>query len=427
MRAFLTAIFLSALLTLLPGGASPGEKTELADAENGPLVTMELKDVELKDMLRAIGREHGVNIIVDEAVAGKITVSIKDLPLWDAVDSILKSRGYACRVVGNGLRLVSPLDSALRDEEGIIVKEFRLNYIRPTESLMETVRGLLSGRGRANAVENTLVVKDMALGVERVEGLLLGMDRAPRQVLIEARIVELASSDRRELGINWGGQNVYVSGDILGGLGQVETGFNVNLPSASEGGFTFGLGLVSDNVSVDLDLSALEETGKAKILSRPSILVMENREASIADGIDIIIPAVEAVTVVKTGDDSGGTASGAETFSARLGLTVTPRVINGDRVALALQTEREEFDFSREVQGYPPKSTRSARTDIIVKDGETLVMGGILMRNEAREESRVPFLWRIPLLGWLFSHESTEEEETELIIFLTPTIIKEEG
>jgi type IV pilus assembly protein PilQ len=243
--------------------------------------------------------------------------------------------------------------------------------------------------------------------------------------MIEARIVEVNTAYSKELGIEWGVEHDYVSGNIFGEMGAVDTDFNVNLPSSSEEGLSIGLGLVSGDIDIDLKLSALEDTGEARILSRPSIMVIENQEAKIADGIEILIPTLEASTVIQTGKPNGITETRPKFMGAKLELSVTPRAVGNDQVAIYLETRKEEFNFDMEFDGFPPKATRSAKTDIIVKDGETLVIGGIYTKNEASVESRVPLLWKIPLIGHLFRKESKEEGEAELIIFLTPKIIQE--
>jgi type IV pilus assembly protein PilQ len=422
MKAGQIPAILLAIALLLPAAAQPADETG-----KGPPVTMELKDVEFKDMLRAVAQEHGINIHVHEDVKGKVTASIRDIPLWEALGSILHSRGFDYRMLGSGLYVVEPMDPALVEERSMVVREFRLRYLRPDNSLMDAVNSLLSGKGRASHLRgsNALVVKDIPLGVRRVEELIAGMDRMPRQIMIEARIVEVATAYKKELGIDWGVGHSRTSGNVFGGIGKVDTDFNVNLPSASEGGLSLSFGLVSGDVDIDLKLSALEDAGEARILSRPGIMVMENQMASIADGMEILIPTLEAATVIQTGETTGLTETEPRFMEAKLELAVTPRAIGTEQVALSLNARKEEFDFDKEFEGFPPKRTRSAKTDIIIKEGETLVIGGIYTKKEIKEESRVPLLWKIPLLGHLFRKEIRDEEETELIIFLTPTIIKD--
>jgi type IV pilus assembly protein PilQ len=382
---------------------------------------MELRDVEIKDVLRAIGQEHGLNIIVDESVKGKVTLSIKDIPLWDAIDSILKSKGYSYRTLESGIIIVKPVNESLRAEQELLVKEFRLKYLKPSEKVINTIKGLLSKSGKVTHVEstNSIIVKDLPPIVKRVTAMLKRLDTKPAQVMIEARIVELNTSYTKELGIEWGAG--YATSKVFGSAGTLDSSFMVNLPSTETDGLAFSFGFVKSKVTLDAQLSALEESGVAKILSSPRIMVLENRQAAITSGTEILVPATETTATV----EGLTTTQKPETLEAKLQLTVTPRTTENERISLIIDTKREEFDFSREIQGFPPKLTRTAKTELIVKNGETIVIGGIYTKNEATGESGVPWLSKIPIFGWLFKKQTKSASHTELLIFLTPTIIKE--
>jgi type IV pilus assembly protein PilQ len=267
----------------------------------------------------------------------------------------------------------------------------------------------------------------------------MSIDKRPRQVLIEARIVEVGSNLRRELGVDWTAKYTYESNDVLGGLGSMTGDFGVNLPSvaADEGvGLGLGFGLVSDRLTLDIRLSALEESGKAKVLSSPKVLVLDNHEAAITTGTEILVPqsstttyltTEEAETIKKAEDADEIVLTGVrqrrpETFTAKLELTVTPRVINPETVALSIDTKREEFIYDIQFEGYPPKDSRTARTRLYVGNGQTVVIGGINTSSEFSKERGVPLLSKIPLLGWLFKRKDKGNEQKELLIFLTPTI-----
>jgi len=411
--------------------------------DKGPPVSIELRDVELRDVLRALGQEHGINIVVDEKVTGKITVSLRNIPLWDAIDSILKGKGYSYVKDGNIVRVV-----LMTEDEDLVISTLSVKYATAKE-LESVVKRVLSKKGdvTADPRSNTLVIKDTPSAIARVEQLLKQVDVKTGQVMIEAKIVEVNINAREELGIQWGSE--YVRGDVAvfsggtkqnstdttftpltQGIGVVGTGFNVNLPAAVGRGFggALGIGIISKRALLDLQLSALEEKGNAKILSSPKVMVLDNQEATIASGTQIFIPNSGTTTNITTSGTATGTGTGATSTSgvtekeATLRLTVTPHVIDNDQISLKISTKREEFDFSRAVLGVPPKNTREAQTGVIVKNGETIVIGGIYTESNSEGESGVPLLSKIPVLGWLFKKESKRKDKSELLIFITPQI-----
>lgn len=395
----------------------------LAVAERGPLVSMELRDIEIREVLRAIGQEHGINIIADETVTGKVTVSLRDIPLWDALDSILLSRSYTYRIAPSGIVIVEPADKAMTDEQDLLVREFKLKYVEAS-SVLGNVNGLLTKKGSATSVDatNSVVVKDLALGVSRVAALLDQIDRKPQQIMIEARIVEISTSYSRELGVRWGRTGYNNPTSAFDRPGSFESRFEVNLPKTALEGGSLIFGTVVSNYTLDLELSALEDSGEGKVLSQPKILVLDNQEAKITSGTELLVPSIINSTAF-----AGTLPEQAEprVLQANLQLTVTPRVIGEDLVNMVIDTRREEFDFSRSVQGFPPKESRSAKTELLVKNGETIVIGGIYTKNKATDESRIPVLGKIPIIGWLFKSQAKRDNQTELLIFLTPSIVPE--
>jgi len=249
--------------------------------------------------------------------------------------------------------------------------------------------------------------------VEKVGKLIANMDARPAQIVIEARIVEMNTSFRRELGIQWGGTYTGTEGTDT---------FAVNLPIISGTGLASGLlgfGYVKDRLVLDATLSALEDSGTAKILSSPKIRVVENQEAEITSETEIIVPSGTSTTT------GGVTTVTVERQRAPLKLTVTPRAIFDGQVAMVVNTERGEFDFSKQIQGIPPLLRRTAKTQLIVKDEETIVIGGIFRQADSKAKSAVPWLSKIPILGWLFKRHTRNEEQNELLIFITPSIVKE--
>ena len=308
-----------------------------------------------------------------------------------------------------------------------VVREFRLRYLRPTDELLLSVRDMLGPGGKADLIKslNLIVVRDDEDGVRRVGGLLDRIDVMPAQVSIEARIVEVNTERSRELGVKWSALNTDVSGNVLGSYGAVMEGGSVTLPSSTDSGGAFTFGVITNKLSLDLKLSALESTDAAHVLSSPHIVVLRERARR-----DIKRHRTRAAHDQRHRDPQWPKRlgpAGAQSFSAMIELGVTPRLIEGGRIALDINTRREEFDYTRTIDGFPPKTTRSASTRLMVRDGDTVVIGGIYTKSNSDSEDRVPLLGRIPVLGWLFRHSARDETQTELMIFLTPMKVAESG
>ncbi|OGP64446.1 MAG: hypothetical protein A3K22_04240 [Deltaproteobacteria bacterium RBG_16_42_7] len=426
------------LLLLFTIHSALGGSLSYAD-ERGAPISMELRDVELSDVLRALGQEHGINIIIDEKVTGKVTVSLRDVPLWDAIDSILKGKGYAYIKDGNVVRVISA-----GEDEDLATYTATVNYAN-AKDIEGIIAKVLSKRGSvaSDLKSNMVVIRDIPSAIERVTQILKQVDVKTKQIMIEAKIVEVSTNASRELGIQWG--TMYRNGDayvfgggtssqvaalpgtttttgttpLTGGAGFGGSALNVNLPAAvgAGAGGAIGIGILAKNAILDLQISALETQGNARTLSSPKVMVLDNQEAYIKSGTGILIP---------TSSTSGGTTTTTVTEKeALLQLKVTPRVINDDQIYLKIFTTRDVFDFSRSVQGSPPKNTRETQTNLIVKNGETIVIGGIYTETELESEGGVPWLSKIPVLGWLFKKETKTNDKTELLIFITPRIKEE--
>lgn len=407
---------------LAPADAFPLDETP---QRAGQTASIDVRDADIKDVLLTLGKTHGINIIVDDTVKGSVSLNVSDVPVGGLIDSIITAGKLKARRTDSGVIIVeSDAASAEVGEArgGIIVMQYRLNYIESPSEVKGAVKSVLSASGNVAEVtgQNAIVISDNHDGIERAKTLLGLIDRRPALISIEARIVEVKSSHTRELGIDWGFGYGYTSSDVLGRYGRFDSSYGVNLPASSAKGASIGIGAINDRISLDIKLSALEENGTARILSSPRVLVMDSRKAVIASGTEIVIPNAVGVSLPS---DVKNVSFGPSTAQAVLKLAVTPRAsANGEHIALSIETKREEFDFSKDVQGYPPKQTNFAATDLLVKNSGTIVIGGINMSHEAEREAIVPLFGRLPLIGWLFRHNIKQKEETELLIFLTPTI-----
>jgi type IV pilus assembly protein PilQ len=399
--------------------------------EGIPRFSLEFREADIKDVLRAIGQENRLNIIIREEVKGKVTLSFKNVSLDEALTAILKNQNLWASKNGSILTVSKPVSP--EGEEDLVTRMVPVSYASVKE-LQESVRGLLTKKGNISTVvrSNTLIIKDIPENVDRIADLIKTLDTRTPQVMIEARIVEASTNFTRELGIQWGGSytrgNMTMAGGAFGGTGMSGAPFAVNLPAlvgpGSGGSLGFSYANIANNLLLDLQLSAMQDTGKGKILSNPKILTLDNKEARISSGSEILIPTA---TLITSGISSGGSAtgssatSGVTTISAKLELVVTPHITPDHQILMHIKTEKKEPDYSRQIQNIPPLNTRSAETDLLVKDGTTVAIGGILTKNESVSENGIPFLSDIPILGWFFKKQIKGDQQTELIIFITPS------
>ncbi len=409
--------------------------------------SMEFRDAEIKDVLRAVGQAANLNMIVSDAVSGKVSLSIKNVDIWAALESILKTKGLTYVRDGNMVRVLSVAEARDNDME---TRVFPLQHAKSKDILPILKSDNPSARISEDSRMNALVVRDLSLNLDRMARLLKELDVKMPQVLIEAKIVEVSSNYVREFGVQWGGQysstsskgttvmsggttggqTAVVGGTVLypqtGDIGASGNAFVVNLPASvgvgSGGALGISFGKLGGNLTLDLQLSAMQSTGNGKILSSPKVMTMNNKEAKISSGTDIPVRTVSA-----TAQTTGGSINTAsvQMISASLGLSATPTITNDNKIAMTINVEKSEPDFSHQVDGIPTITKRNATSEVVMNNGETIVLGGILTKNESEVESGVPFLSQIPVIGWLFKKKSTIDNQSELMIFITPTIVSD--
>lgn len=430
---------------------APPVSAELIEVKKGRMqFSMEFRDAEVKDVLRAVGQAAGLNMIISDNVTGQVTLSLKNVDLLDALEAVLKTKGLTYVREGNIMRVVSIGEA--RDED-METRIFPLGYASGKD-VLAVVEKLKSDRAKVSADTrmNAIVVKDLSLNLDRMERLLKNLDARTPQILIEAKIVEVSSSYARELGVQWGGKytgsssrGLEVSGGrtgISGGststglppvgsttfypstgdIGASGNAYAVNLPAAvgpgSGGVMGVTFGTLGGKLALDFQLSAMVSTGKGKILSNPKVMTMNNKEAKISSGVDIPVRVLTTTTT--------GTTAEIKTISASLSLSATPVITSDNRVAMNIKVEKSEPDFTRQVDNIPTITKRNANAELVVNDGETVVLGGIYTKSEGQLEAGVPLLSQIPLIGWLFKKKNVYDNQSELLIFITPTIVHEQ-
>jgi len=341
---------------------------------------------------------------------------------------ILKTKGLDKRQIGNVL-MVAPADEMANRERlelensrqvaelAPLRTEFiQVNYAKAVDmaALMSAEQGLLSSRGSISVDErtNTLLVQDTASKMDAIRSALSYLDVPVRQVQVEARIVIATTDFDKQLGIRWGGSvdgsfgntDTTVSGGNLGDIA-VDLGV-IGATSA------FQVGFVNGNDTLDLTLSALESDGVTEVVAQPKLVTADGQTARIESGTEI--PYQEA------------SSSGATTVTFRdavLSLEVTPQITPDDRIIMDLKVNKDEV--GEIFLGIPSIDTNEIQTQVLVENGETIVLGGVFERKQTEQVAKTPFLGDIPYLGALFKNTSTQDEKTELLIFITPKLIKE--
>lgn len=413
------------------------EETNL-QSYTGKKISLDFQDAELIHIFRLLADVSGYNIVVSPQVTGKFSIKLTDVPWDQALDIILRNYGLSKLTEGNIIR-VAPTAVITQEEEDIArakearlkagdltTKVYAINYA-DVKKIFDSIKDVKTERGKISIDErtSTIIVKDVPSVHEEMEKIIKFIDQPTSQVSIEAKIIEVTSSFTKELGIQWG--MLWKSGDVaIGGTGILGgTGFTsdnplvVNFPAAvgpDTGGSAIGLGYISsaNTFTLDLQLSAMESTGKGKIISNPRITTVDNGEAKILQGRKIPYQTFSANEGTKT-----------EFVDANLELKVVPHITPEGTIIMNIEAKKNEADFSKTIGGIPTIDTKEAKTEVLIRNGDTLVIGGIFKTNVSNAQDAVPALSKIPLLGWLFKKEKDEATTTELLIFITPRIIKE--
>ena len=429
-----------------PSQEAPAAQPAQGKVYTGHPISLDFQGADLRAVLRTFAEISGLNIVIDPAVQGSVDVSLRDVPWDQALDIILRANKLGYSLDGTIVR-VAPL-TALADEEKqrrqlaeqqALAGELRvmtstLSYATADQVKPLLVKSALSQRGtiEVDARSNTLIISDLQPALDKATALIATLDRPQPQVEIEARIVITNKSFRREIGakLGLGGEMsarlgnttplAFPNSVLVGGrTGAVQGGptsaagnaVNLGVQGATS---AVGLALGAINGAFDLDiaLTALEQQGKLAVISTPRVSTQNNVEAEITQGTQIPIQVVANNTVTVTFKD------------AALKLTVTPQITAANTVIMKVNIENAQADFGRSVNGIPPIDTQRANTTVLVGDGQTTVIGGIYFSSQEARESRTPVLHKVPLLGWLFKDDLTNNQNNELLIFITPRIIK---
>ena len=431
------------LMALLGGVAGAG-----AQEYTGDPVSLQFQNADLRSVLRTFADISGLNLVLDPAVDGIVDVALTEVPWDQAFAVILRSNQLDYEVEGNIVR-IAPLATLAAEAEqrrlladeaalagDLVVRTRALDHAQAEALAPIVTQAALSQRGQMqiDSRTNTLILTDLAHRLDAAEDLIDDLDRPEPQVEIEARIVQASEDYLRELGVRWGAAGGALAENTAGGRSGAAEGQAVDVADPTTAGMTensgralglaaqsaagalgLALGAMDGSRSLDIALSAAEDEGEVRILSTPRVTTQNNVQATIRQGDQIPIQTVANNTVTVTFRD------------AALRLAVTPRIAARDSVILQIEIDNDYADFARHVNGVPPIVTQSAHTTVQVGNGETTVIAGIYERASTRAERRVPGLSRIPLVGRLFRSEADRRSTDQLLIFLTPRIVRADG
>ncbi|ATC99730.1 MULTISPECIES: type IV pilus secretin PilQ [Pseudoalteromonas] len=411
----------------------------------GKPMSLNFQDISIRQVLQIIAQYNNFNLVTSDSVEGNITLRLDGVPWDQALDVVLRMKGLDKRMDGSILMVAPTEELASREARELEVKQkvaeleplyseyIQLNYAKAkdfSELLKFEGNSILSSRGSVSVDErtNTLLIKDTATSIESVRRMIENLDIPVKQVKIESRMVTVRDNVQEDLGIRWGFSDQQNSDGVSGtleGANNIANGIipalsdrlNVNLPIANPAG-SIGIHVakLADGTLIDLELSALEQENKAEIIASPSITTANQKEARIEQGTEI--PYVQAAS-------SGATT--VEFKKAVLSLEVTPQITPDDKIILDLVITQDTRGDTVQTPTGPAVAidTQEIRTQVLVDNGQTIVLGGIYQQQIVSNTKKVPLLGDIPYLGYLFQSNSEFNEKKELLIFVTPKILNE--
>ena len=407
----------------------------------GNKISLDFQDSDIVPIFRLLSDISNRNIVVNPEVKGRLTMKLINVPWDQALDLILKSvtPPLGQRVEGDVIR-IAPItvftkeneDKKKQQESEILAEQpetrfFSINYADVTVvSTAITASKVLTARGSVSVDKRTssMVIKDAPSVFPQVEKLLASLDKPTSQVMIEGRIVEINSNDERDLGIQWGiKMSATNTLSQLAGLSGLSTApftgnsFMVDVPAAVSGrgsGINFGVLSPDRTFGLDIQLSAIETMGSGKVISNPKVLTVDNGKAKILQGKSIPVRKLTTEGTIST-----------EFKDINIELNVSPHITPDKSVGLDIEIKKEEIDPTiPSIEGVPGTDKKEAKTSVIIRDGETIVIGGMYKLNESVSQQGVPGLLKLPVLGWLFKNNHTTTTTTELLIFITPRIVE---
>jgi type IV pilus assembly protein PilQ len=410
--------------------------TKAGKVYTGQKISLDFQDADIRHVFRILHEISGKNFVIGDDVKGRVTLKLDNVP-WDQVlDLVLSMNKLGSAEEGNVVRIArlstleaenkalktkTEAEQAAKKLEPRVTEYISINYA-DASSIKTHLDEIKTDRGKVTIDDRTnmIIMKDIQAVIDDATEVVKRLDVVTPQVMIEARIVEANASFTQDIGVQWGGDTESASTTktyrLFGGPTYTAGGQNwaVNLPpgtSTSGLGFTFGR-IAGTTINLDARLLAMETQGKGRTISAPKIMTLDNKQATIKQGTSIPYQKSEEGTV------------SIEFAQANLELTVTPHITPDNRISMEISAKKDSPDWANAVGGTPAIDTKQADTELLINDGETIVIGGILESTDEWSESRVPFLSKIPLLGWFFTQKYKLKSKDELLIFMTPKIVR---
>lgn len=410
------------------------------NAYSGEKLSLNFQDIDVRSVLQLIADFTNLNLVASDTVQGGITLRLQNVPWDQALDLVLKSKGLDKRKLGNVL-LVAPADEiAARERQELESQKqiadlaplrrelLQVNYAKAADiaKLFQSVTNAeakADERGSITVDErtNNIIAYQTQDRLDELRRIVAQLDIPVRQVMIEARIVEANVDYDKSLGVRWGGSIQNKGNWNASGVGNgTSDGGSTSSPFVDLGvaNNTSGIGIafITDNVLLDLELTAMEKTGNGEIVSQPKVVTSDKETAKILKGTEI--PYQEA------------SSSGATSVSfkeASLSLEVTPQITPDNRIIMEVKVTKDEPDYLNKVQDVPPIKKNEVNAKVLVNDGETIVIGGVFSNTQSKVVDKVPFLGDVPYLGRLFRRDVVSEKKSELLVFLTPRIMNNQA
>nr|WP_286946912.1 type IV pilus secretin PilQ [Pseudomonas sp. UBA6718] len=419
-------------------------------AYTGEKLSLNFQDIDVRSVLQLIADFTDLNLVASDTVQGNITLRLQNVPWDQALDLVLKTRGLDKRKVGNVL-LIAPADEiAARERQELEAQNqiaelaplrrelIQVNYAKAADiaALFQSVAGIgdddaKEERGSVTVDDrtNSIIAYQTQEKLDELRRIVAQLDIPVRQVMIEARIVEANVDYDKELGVRWGGSTnlqgdknwtVYGNDDRgdEGGRTGATQGPNVPFVDLGAAGRTSGIGIgfVTDNVLLDLELSAMEKTGNGEVISQPKVVTSDKETAKILKGTEV--PYEES------------SSSGATTIAfkeAALSLEVTPQITPDNRIIMEVKVNKDEPDYQNALNNVPPIRKNEVNAKVLVNDGETIVIGGVFSNEQSKAVDKVPLLGDMPFVGRLFRRDVVKDTKNELLVFITPRIMNNQA
>ncbi|BAN50993.1 type IV pilus secretin PilQ [Metapseudomonas resinovorans] len=418
-------------------------------AYSGEKLSLNFQDIDVRSVLQLIADFTDLNLVASDTVQGNITLRLQNVPWDQALDLVLKTKGLDKRKIGNVL-LVAPADEiAARERQELESQRqiaelaplrrelIQVNYAKAAD-IAKLFQSVTSGDPSAAGTDergsitvddrtNSIIAYQTQEKLDELRRIVTQLDIPVRQVMIEARIVEANVDYDKSLGVRWRGASIGDNNFVVGGGGNGRPGAgqsgNVNLADApfvdlgaSGATSSIGIGFITDNTILDLELSAMEKTGNGEIVSQPKVVTSDKETAKILKGAEI--PYQEA-------SSSGATSTSFK--EAALSLEVTPQITPDNRIIMEVKVTKDAPDFANALNGVPPINKNEVNAKVLVNDGETIVIGGVFSNTQTKAVDKVPFLGDLPFLGRMFRRDVVQDKKSELLVFLTPRIMNNQA